>query len=496
MVNMMENFYLKNKKIYIYGASSAGKRVYCLLEESGNFVEGFIDQRADTIKLFHEKEVLSIEKLAEKYEEKDKIVIIICIRNVFEHTYIANDLFQNGFTAIIYKSKEILNGREDAHLKTIDFAYEELINQGRIPDTAIARTSVNNLNLFRDIAVLEDGEEKTVLIPKQLLFVNTKNGAAWQNINIVTTFPGIFLYEYFEGKSDLVFEQLYDLYINQFSKGIVKEIGILADDSWGNITIQGRQEVYNEMNVKFSVDANFFIRNCPKGKYNIRDKRIEVVSSGKNRISFLLAKGVNFIPLKLSQEDYERYLNINKANIIINYLNKNKIRKTKTLIEHPYFYDFPAMANNYLDMFVIPSIRFIAMKIHEKTGEFGFSQYKIYDALEDDGLVYRFLKRMGFDIGRPKALVSDFEEMLNELFYLSQSSDVIEKEYFSIFLDSITLKQFVEKLTDIVYYCFLCTWDTEDEEILRKHGFYKNKVVFCTIWGGTIVKGILYEREK
>lgn len=487
--------------ILIYGASSAGIRVGRLLEGSGSTIKGYIDKRAKEIEFFNGKRVYTIDEAEKLFKYKENVIIIICIRNVFEHIYIAKDLLVLGFTNLIYKHKDVLSGKKNSYLLSIDDAYEKLVNEGRVPNNSVFKTDANNLQVIKDFAIIEDDDkkgEKVVFIPKQLLFVDTKNGIAWQNLNIPTTFPGVFLYEYFERKNNFTFKEIYDFYINQFSKGIVKDIGITANDSWGNVTIQGRQEVYNEMNIKFAIDTSFFIRNCPKGIFDSKESRVKVISSGKNRISFLVAKGINFIPIRLSKEDYGIYVNSEEANKLVNYLEDNHIKKINTVIEHPFFYDYPSVAGSFLDLCIVPIIRFWAMEIYREIGRFAFSGYLICDLLEDDGLMYRYLKRMKFEIDRPDEVVSELEMKLNDLLYISNNyvgNQNFDSKYYAVCIDSNVLKKFLFKLENTLKYCLLCTWEKEDDMLLHEYGFTAIKLIFHTVWSGKEVKGVLYERR-
>lgn len=96
-------FFLREKKIMIYGAGSLGKHCSGVLKATGIEVEAYIDKRADTFKEYEGRKIFHIEDV-KNFNHKEEYCIIVAIRNVFEHSQLVLQFYDMGFR-FLYTSR-------------------------------------------------------------------------------------------------------------------------------------------------------------------------------------------------------------------------------------------------------------------------------------------------------------------------------------------------------------------------------------------------------
>ena len=95
-----QKFKLCDKKIYIYGFDAPGRKIEKTLSDSGLFVQGFIDRRADEI---NNSNILTIESFINITSFcRNSVAVIICFRNGLEHVKCAENLLQNRIINVVF----------------------------------------------------------------------------------------------------------------------------------------------------------------------------------------------------------------------------------------------------------------------------------------------------------------------------------------------------------------------------------------------------------
>ncbi len=113
--------------LLIYGAASLGHILFEKLRKIEDYnILGFIDKRAYEINDFMSLPVYTMEKAWNLYKNLD-VVVVISIKNVFEHENIAFALKGVGFEKILFKPKSILEGEENTNDKYINELYDDII---------------------------------------------------------------------------------------------------------------------------------------------------------------------------------------------------------------------------------------------------------------------------------------------------------------------------------------------------------------------------------
>ncbi|MCM1426126.1 MAG: hypothetical protein NC118_05930 [Eubacterium sp.] len=495
----MEKYKILGKKILIYGAGSVGKIATNTFHQSGIDVEAYIDKRADTIKESNNKIVFSMEKLQKCIQDKDNYVIVFTIRNVFEHSSLAEQFFSMGFKNLIYKPATVLRGNQSVIQDSINFAYEQITGKFTVPEDEIACYekevfAVCDYGLCKDL-----GKAVVVKLPAELLFSNLNPKALIMSCqNFYSNYIAVNLYESFNGCHREQLEEQWNQYIDRFALPGAKVMGVNTDGNWKELLIDSRQKVYYEMEYKLWMDYNFFIQNCPEVGLR-KGKGFELVSSGKNRISFLVAKGFRYIPVKIKKEYYQKYINNKAVQNLVAYLNRENI-EIFAPIPHPFFYRINVIAPDYPVECVKPIARLLAEQVYIENKEYCFHKYRLAAVINDEGYVSRYFKMLGYEVERIITKNHEFCELEDKLFYYNEDNFKKSDEnfYCAIIRDKIPTKIVNNIINRTSKFLIVVSSSTTIKKhfIVDKSEFRLNKKIFETAWAGEIVLGNLYERIK
>ena len=494
----MKTYKVYEKKIIIYGTGSMGK---VLLENVPELkVEFFLDMRGEDIEDFRGYAVHSLQELSQMQLECEDYVIIISIRNVFEHEEIARKLYEIGFTNIIYKAKAILRDYKDQRMECINEAYEELLVKRSMPKYDIfSLIDKDFVHKEENYVIQEDDQYITMFLLPELLFTNYLPDNRWSRVNFVSTYILVDLYCAFEGTKNIDFERAIEDYIINFVLPEANKIGITTGEKWKRITISTRKKIYYEMSVKLAVDPLFFVRSCPMAKY-LGKGSFSLVSSGKNRVSFLIAKGQKMIPVKVTRDDYNTYLNKDVAEELKQYLQNNKIYTLPVPIEHPFFYEYPTEAVDYFEKWGSRIGKRLSEFISAGSKTFDFNEITICDCLEDWGSLGRYLNMLGCVLTRLENKDDDIIKRIDDLFYIdSEEFYNCNNHYTAGLISSRSSYAILKKcLPKIDAFCFvLC--ENHDYDVIEKikaERFCLESRVFSSIWGENIVEGFIFYKES
>lgn len=498
----MEEFYLREKKIILYGAGSSSKTVSDVLNEEKILVSVYVDQRADAIKESEGIPVIRMEQVAGFTEKKDDFAVIITIRNVFEHSKIAKKFYDIGYRNIIYKPQSVLQGNNSSTQKSINDSYEMLTAKFSIPEKATACYE-RELFLFSDEGLRkQSGDYLITALPVELLFSNTNDKMPiWSRRNFVADYVAVDLYRAFSNRDSLFFSEEIDKYIDRFALPGAEIVGVNTAGNWRELLIDARLKVYNEMEYNLNVNPDFFTINCTTVKYCER-KGFELVASGKNRVSFLIAKGYRYVPVKVRAENYEKFINILRTNIICDYLNVNEEDSVFAPIPHPYFYHYQVDAPDYFMTCIARIAKSISQWVYSERGCFEYSNYRISIYINDEGYASRYFKMLGFQVRRYLVQGKKLCGLLDDLYFFNENdfSDADDESSFSIISTDIPQDCLLQTIKNTKRMCFLVKRkDDEDliiERELLKSGFETGKKFMETMWSGQYVEGWKYIRRE
>lgn len=491
----MTKYYLSEKKIIIYAAGATSTIISNVLMNKGLSVECYIDKRAKDLKEKSDLLVYSLKEVQTNIKNKDDYCVIITPKNVFEHTEIANRLSKIGFKNIIFKPKEILLGKSDTELLNINSIFDKLVTKKEVPTTEICQYICNNKE-FTDQIICYEKDYVKIWLPSELLFSNVSNNSIWSDINMQTHFPLIELYKLFLGKNLQSPDKVLDNYIDYSAYG-AKLINIDVSESWKENAINTRAKIFKEMYKIQQIYPDFFQINCPIVKY-VNNNKFNIISSGKNRMAFLISMGYEFVPVKMKKIDYEKWLHNDNILKLKNYIEKNMDGKLDYAVPHPMFTDLTLKFVNYMQLWCSEIAIRLVKKIYMEKHMFDYNNLYILDFSRDNGYLNRFLSSIGFKVFSAETN-TELEELLDKAFNIERLIvDSSEKNtYHAMIIDSKddVWETYIE---DIDNELFLLNWDNDYKVInkLKKYNFYIKEKIFSSYNMLGFVEGIMLERRK
>lgn len=403
------------KSCIIYGAAAIGDLVKVSLEKCGFPIIGYMDKRAFELKSYNELPVWSVESVPEQYITEDTFVFV-AVKNVFEHERIVKLLIKRGFRYIVYKPYGVLMGHGTREEECISHIYDMLFQAMpeaqcmEVPDCTAGERS-----FLHDYALLKDfGEEIIAYIPAEFICTNNYSQGGmvkWGNINILAFFTHIDFFRFLDNREDASLQAYLEEYC-EYTARLQKKITIT--DAWKDNVIKNRSQIYEKMSESMNLDADFFVRNAPEAVWN-DERHIFNLTSGKHRSTFLAAKGMKYIPLKIKKEDYHKFFNKEEAVKVKELLS---VIEEDIIIPHPCFYRDVRSVDKGEYILLSWFARFYGRQSFYKYEKVRFQQMKIMDWSNDFGNFARFLARLGCEVHRfidP----SELEKQLNNLFYSS-----------------------------------------------------------------------------
>lgn len=378
----------KSKKIILYGAATIGTIIGTYLTNENYNICGVIDKRAGEIESLLTYKVYNLEKFADAFKGQD-VIVIISVKNVFEHNKIATILMNEGFDQLIYKPYSVLNGTPNEDEIKIANVYDDLLEKGIKESYWIPKTKNIINHIWRDGGIIENDKDEIVAnIPLEVIFTNynSNNFDKWSNKHILMLYPHINIFSFWDGQKGNMED-----YIQYCCDGAKHYKTFSITNSWKENILQNRLDVFTNMNNYMERDYSFFIRNAPTAKMN--KSGYYNLTGGKHRATFEIAKNKKYIPLKITKEDYMDYISLEKFQPVFDYLDdalKNNI-EIDGYIEHPYFYDFPFQNCNFYRN-ITESIIFYFGENYVSANE--FKEVICIDGLNDLGLLGRFFSRM------------------------------------------------------------------------------------------------------
>lgn len=483
-------------KIIVYGAGMIGKQLASRLLAQGHAVINYIDARADEIVSLNGIEVISIDE-ARRINDKESIVVFIAVKNVFQHAKIVEELRNIGFEYIIFNPVAIIQDFEVCdNLKMINDVYEAVVeNEGEFN---VHVPSCKNINLVevKDWAIIKEAHNNVIAyVPIELLFTNDNpDNKEWSKKNFLATYVAVDMYEGLNSKNINYSSQLVNEYINKIALVGAKKMDLVVGKNWERNVLTGRKDVYWHMKRKMSLQPDFFINNCPYVSYE--KNRFILLSSGKNRISFLIEEGFQYIPVEMSSQDYANYLNPEKAKKVYTLMEKLPTDNFTT-IPHPYFYYIDSQAPGYVFGWLKKVGKIISRINYYFTKNNYYEGMKIIDALEDQGSSSRFLSNLGCCVTRISNTQTDVENLLYDLLGAEYTLKAESNEKCDVCLvnTNIANKDITKKIIrNCKKICFVQVIKNEEwlDEYLREKGFPIRHLIYEDFWGSDVVVGYVY----
>ena len=382
----------KDSKIIIYGAATTGAILYHNLKKSGYKIIAFIDKRADEIDSYLELPVWNLRQSEEYFRTYDDVIVIIAIKNVFEHEKIAKTIWKLGCNKIIFRPSNVIEGRgriEDLRLNDI---YDNAMG-GRL-------VSCYNIEQFDkadlvDCAIIKEERDSIIAnIPTQYIFTDDYQNKEiiWGDIPCWGLVPHIGLFELFNGIPNCDYKE-YILFCRQAAQ---RSGGIVMSKAWEESVFSNRLDIYNHMKLAWEHNRDFFVGNAVEASYN--DRGYFNIKSGKHRVIFQIVQGSQYIPLRMKKDDYYKWNNKDVAIKVKNIIENLGRDALPVIIGNPFFYKYPCNSSDFYKKVLDRLILMIYKERYYKEEILKFQEKKILLYNTALSLYADFFIMIGFEV--------------------------------------------------------------------------------------------------
>lgn len=345
--------------IILYGAAHRGTMVSRYLRGRCN-VTGFIDKRAAEIT---RHEGLPVSGVA----DADKAaLVIVCVNNIFEHESIALSLATEGFERVVFCP---VNGSNMAWRSADDRAQMARLHNAIIDEQLALPVEIPALSgLFHpeykdDALIRSESGDVLAWIPAWLVCARRNGNGLFKDSPVFTLFPYLELFKWFDGEADASPDHYMDLYC----RNAADQFGIAQTEAWVENVLRSRRQVYERMRQTESVDPLFFLNHAVSADWNSDESHFNM-DSGKHRAAFLIHRKRSLVPLKLSNADYEAYLNRPALQALIDCMQRLNITELPYPVMHSYFLRVPYRAESAFYEALLKVCRVLVLKNFSETG--------------------------------------------------------------------------------------------------------------------------------
>lgn len=438
MADAERMFNIKDKEIILYGAASIGNLAFDWFEDAGFHVAGYIDKRGSEIDCLRGRPVYTLhDGEVELFKDSNRYVVFVSVKNVFEHSNIANQLIKAGFRNIIYRSINVINGVGNKEQNQLYDVYD-IISNGEIKNLENEIPMTYALDIHKPISdYVLDREEDSIVTMVSIDSLHTDRKvrkAPWFDKPVFALLPHIDFFHFLSGKEDAS----YDRYMEYCISGASGKIDITK--SWKMNVIKNRASIYEHMKQSLELESDFFVRNAPNVEWHA-DKGIFNLQSGKHRAAFFASLGRHYIPLRLKKEDYESYLNVEIADKLLKLLTEREVTQLAAPIGHPLFFDYPCESKEFYYGFLYKLYYYISDCLYNATGRLTFEGVSIHCDLDDYGFIERAIRKSGCNIDLSICKENmELMQILDRLLYCDLldyiENDFANKSYDYIIIDA------------------------------------------------------------
>lgn len=389
----MNTFTLTGSDIYLYGAAAIGSIIFDDCIKMGLSPIAFIDRRGDEIEEFKGLPVLSKSVIDGGIISKEA-VIIISVKNVFEHSEIAAWLLNNGYKNLVFRPLAALKGFGMATENELNRLYDRLMEADvSLPEIFISKTDeINHVQYVEGSFIRDAGERVIAYVPLELVYTDLpKRGivSRWNDIPILSLIGHIEFFRWLSGEGNTDYKRYIEFCEESAERGGVIKI----TDAWRENVLRNRADVYENMNNSLQRDFEFFISNAAYASYN--KKGYFNLESGKHRAAFFASKRLRYLPLNLKKNDYEKWITESEYAKRIDDCKRLHLMNTNAPIEFPYFYEVPCKSGApYFELLCL-LMHEVAVNSLDKYKEMRFDAFYASICLDDDGYISRCLSRYG-----------------------------------------------------------------------------------------------------
>lgn len=342
--------------LILYGAATMGGIVYSNLRAKNYHVIGFFDKRADEINeymglpVFQYQNTISI--------DLENIVILITVKNVFEHSAIAKELLQFGYSNIIFFPIEVLEDRGEPSHYEMETNYQYFVNKDFSGNEIITFQPVTKdffQDPINDIIVLEESD-RTMVVPLfigELMIDQDLQHPEAREANVLLLQPHIKFFQLMLGEPEGEVES----YMNYCIQAARENDSIQRTKRWMENVIANRRDIFNRLEYGSMLNSRFMVQKAPMVKWN--PNGYFNLLSGKHRCAYFISKKQFYMPVCMSKEDFFQWKQVSKDKLVEN----KELAKSneKLAFENPFLYQKINADKGFYHLLLF----YIAAKIHE-----------------------------------------------------------------------------------------------------------------------------------
>lgn len=474
----MDEFILSKRSHFIlYGAASLGSVLYKKLKQHGANIDAYIDQRAEEMHELMGLPVYGLTEVANHLDVKNAVVIV-SVKNVFEHTRIAAQLSELGFHNLLFKPYPVLQGKGTAEECLINMWYEKLM-AGDLPDEDVSIICTQSVRMLlsdeNDYILMDQDDTVIISVPLTCIFQKVDKNTNEDERNVLCYFPHIQFFRYLQG--DMTADISYYM---DYCKKIATDLGSFEiTEAWENNVLRNRTEIFDKMNQAYNFKRDFFTTGAPHAEWNA--KGYFNIDNGQHRAAFMVSKELMFLPVKMSRSDMIHWINTKKVDVILDKLQTERIDELPAPIEHPKFYEYPCKSSLFFQKLIFKITEILCRVYYQSPLDNYFNGKKVYLSLNDWGLLSRFFRRCDAEVYVNDREYSPWNVLLDDLFYMNGRNLLTKMDIFDIGVWTITSKEMIA-----------------NNEISAKHRFYiiPEKNVDMRETNGTVVHCGIVGQEK
>ncbi len=264
-----------------------------------------------------------------------RAIVIVCVNNIFEHESIALTLAAVGFGRIVFCPVDGSNmsWRSAEDRATMTRVYNDIIGERLNLPVEVPAFDGLFRPAYKDDALIEVAAEEVLAWIPALLACSRRNGnGVFQDSPMLTFFPYLELFKWFDGEVDATS----DHYMNLYCRNAAEQFGIAQTAAWVDNVLKSRRQVYERMRQTESIDPLFFVSHAVRADWNEDESHFNM-DSGKHRAAFLIHRKRSLVPLRLSVADYEAYLNRPVLQSLIEHMTQENVIELPYPVMHSYF---------------------------------------------------------------------------------------------------------------------------------------------------------------
>ena len=470
----------KETPVVLYGAAHVGTQVYKHLSGAANII-AFADKRADEIKMFMELPVYA--PGSDQFTDEIKIssIVVVCVKNVFDHENITQELIGSGFSHVVFCPTSGSNFvyREDKERNALMELYSALTEGEFMLPRKVPAAQGLFVRGFSDNALIRREEGVvTAYVPAVFCYTRFNKGELLRDIPIMTLFPYFELFDSFDGNPEKG-----DWSYLEFAKLLAKETGCFeTTDRWAKNVIDSRRMVYERIRAASELVSDFFVVNAITADWNPLGGYFNL-NGGKHRAVYLIHKKNMYIPLKLTEPDYECFLNLAALAELTAYLRNEHVTELPYPVWHPYLANMPYSPKSNFYNLLCAFTRWLSKNLYLDRRKTGYSGITVLDCTDALLPLSRCLRKLGCAVTCEKT--SDtFDFLVDDLYRETSAGPTMAGKYDVVLAYGEDMEQWRE-VAD--YGLFLLPHESEGVEAgldVIGQCFGKNRAYVCAVGKG------------